>query len=112
MVWADGRSSGSQSTPLPERIGDEEGRWWPCVVVCDPMNLSTILPFYCPVLALCRAKPWTVHVSRVFYIDGVEFLIEGVEPQAVQPGPPPEVWTPGVFIEEVQSEIGDDWRLL
>ncbi len=50
----------------------------------DPINLSTILPFYCPVLALQRAKPWTVHVSRVFYIDGVEFLI-GVPRQ---PEPP------------------------
>ena len=63
VIIASGRSSGDQETPLQP---DEYGvMWWPCVVSLLPDERG-LLPFYCPVLAYNRSRPWYAHSSRVF----------------------------------------------
>jgi hypothetical protein len=67
-VWADGVSSSSQSQALSVagcQPGGHREQWWPCLVLQKPGDTRGVLPFYCPALAWQRARPWTVHVSRV-----------------------------------------------
>ena len=59
-AWCDGCSRASQTAPLA--LNDPGCRWWPCIVAIDS---NDTIPFYCPALAWQRARPWTIHRSRV-----------------------------------------------
>ena len=59
-AWCDGCSCASQTAPLA--LNDPGCRWWPCIVAIDS---NDTIPFYCPALAWQRARPWTIHRSRV-----------------------------------------------
>ena len=59
MHGAMAKSCASQTAPLAL---NDSGRWWPCIVAIDS---NDTIPFYCPALAWQRARPWTIHRSRV-----------------------------------------------
>ena len=72
MVWADGKSEGSQSTDLALVGGQAGETWWPCIVVRQTQYSGLgfeLIPFYCPALAWQRSRPWFVHLSRVRLFD-------------------------------------------
>ena len=65
LIWADPTSSSTQETPFTGNTGAES--WWPAIIVDDG---GDVLAVYCPGLAWAKARPWYVHRSRVFVLDG------------------------------------------
>ena len=61
FVYADG--SPTQLLPLWE-TGSAQESWWPCLVLWE--EDEPLLACFCPALAWANARPWGVHVSRVW----------------------------------------------
>ena len=72
-VFSKGESSSESQTPRME--WEPESSWWPVVVrlvpgwnsVANRLDMA-LVPFYCPSLAANGARPWYVHVSRVWLV--------------------------------------------
>ena len=103
VVWADGQSCASQSTPLfSGSVGWEQ--WWPCICLPSYMPGQSVLPFYCPALAWASARPWTVHSSRI-RLDTTSVINGGSSPPAQEP-----LWqhVSTVTIEDLIEEADDE----
>ena len=64
LVWADGHSESSQSTPW-DGVENSDGTYWPCIIGAVLPDDKGRLPFYCPGLAEGNGRPWLVHSSRL-----------------------------------------------
>ena len=105
LVWANGRSNESQTTPMTQPQGDET--WWPCICLNVTPNASGLLPFYCPALAWGNSRPWWVHYSRVRRLVPVP-----PPPQEAPPTTPPTVAHDDCDSNfGDSSESSDDWVL-
>ena len=96
VAWASGCSEASQTTPS-SGPNEQFCQFWPCLVACAP---DDVVPFYCPALAMNRARPWFCHRTRAYLVtEGVAQLLplsppaDGIlalpPPRSPQPPPPP-----------------------
>ncbi len=109
MIYSDGTKQ-SQQSPLEERpIGQ---CWWPCLL-CSYDSQCTDIVAYCQGMALQGSRPWTVNVSRVFLFNNstpaahVHATTADAPPHTTNESGYVIVETPGVLIEEIDSETDE-----
>jgi hypothetical protein len=96
MVYSDGTKD-TQRTPMA--AGQHEpGQWWPVLVAPSVYNTCTQLAVYCQAQALAGGRPWETDISRV-----CTFATDWLH------SPPSPISTPGVIIEEMDSQSESEW---